>query len=90
MKFFYSLIVYAFSIVITLSVIKLFVSGQSKSEEWKIYNYSEGKFIIDYLSDYYNLFSALINEYDGLIADTKRNEIKSYTLSIICVNYVSR
>ena len=52
MKFFYSLIAYAFSIVITLSIITLFVSGQSNSAELKIYTYSEGKFIVDYPSNY--------------------------------------
>ena len=52
MKFFYSLVVYAFSIVITLSIITLFVSGQSNSEELKIYTYSDGKFIVDYPSNY--------------------------------------
>ncbi len=52
MKFFYSLVVYAFSIVITLSIITLFVSGQSNSEELKIYTYLDGKFIVDYPSNY--------------------------------------
>jgi hypothetical protein len=52
MKFFYSLIVYAFSIVITLSIITLFVSGQPNSEELKVYTYSDGKFIVDYPSNY--------------------------------------
>jgi hypothetical protein len=52
MKFFYSLIVYAFSIVIALSIITIFVSGQSNSEELKIYTYSDGKFLVDYPSNY--------------------------------------
>jgi uncharacterized alpha/beta hydrolase family protein len=52
MKFFYSLIVYAFSIVITLSIITLFVSEQSNSEELKFYTYAEGKFLVDYPSNY--------------------------------------
>ena len=50
MKFFYSLIVYAVSIVITLSLIIVFVSGQS--EELKIYTYYEGKFLVHYPSNY--------------------------------------
>ena len=49
---FYSLIVYAFSIVIALSIITIFVSGQSNSEELKIYTYSDGKFLVDYPSNY--------------------------------------
>ena len=52
MKFFYSLLVYAVSIVITLSIIIVFVSGQSNSEELKIYTYYEGKFLVHYPSNY--------------------------------------
>ena len=52
MKFFYSLVIYAISIVITLSVITLFVSGQSPYDELKIYTYSQGKFIVEYPSNY--------------------------------------
>ena len=52
MKFFYSLVIYAIYIVITLSVITLFVSGQSPFDELKIYTYSQGKFIVDYPSNY--------------------------------------
>jgi len=52
MKFFYSLLVYAVSIVMTLSIIVLFVSGQSNSENLKIYTYSAGKFIVHYPSNY--------------------------------------
>ena len=52
MKFFYSLVIYAISIVTTLSVITLFVSGQSPYDELKIYTYSQGKFIVDYPSNY--------------------------------------
>jgi hypothetical protein len=52
MKFFYALLIYAISIVITLSVITLFVSGQSPYDELKIYTYSQGKFIVDYPSNY--------------------------------------
>jgi len=35
-----------------LSIITLFVSGQSNSEELKIYTYSDGKFLVDYPSNY--------------------------------------
>ena len=52
MKFFYSLLVYAVSIVITLSIIIVFVSGQSNSEDLKIYTYYEGKFLVHYPSNY--------------------------------------
>lgn len=52
MKFFYSLLIYAISIVITLSVITLFVSGQSPYDELKIYTYSQGKFIVHYPANY--------------------------------------
>jgi hypothetical protein len=52
MKFFYSLIVYVVSIVITLSIIIVFVSGQSNSGELKIYTYYEGKFLVHYPSNY--------------------------------------
>jgi hypothetical protein len=52
MKFFYSLLIYAISIVITLSIITLFVSGQDHYDELKIYTYSQGKFMVDYPSNY--------------------------------------
>jgi hypothetical protein len=52
MKFFYSLLIYAISIVITLSIITLFVTGTSHYDELKIYTYSQGKFIVDYPSNY--------------------------------------
>jgi hypothetical protein len=52
MKFFYSLLIYIISIVITLSIITLFVSGQSHYNELKIYTYSQGKFIVHYPSNY--------------------------------------
>jgi hypothetical protein len=52
MKFFYSLLIYIISIVITLSIITLFVSGQSHDNELKIYTYSQGKFIVHYPSNY--------------------------------------
>jgi hypothetical protein len=52
MKFFYSLLIYAVSIIITLSIITLFVSGQDHYDELKIYTYSQGKFIVDYPSNY--------------------------------------
>jgi hypothetical protein len=52
MKFFYSLLIYAISIVITLSIIMLFISGQDHYDELKIYTYSQGKFMVDYPSNY--------------------------------------
>ena len=52
MKFFYSLLIYTLSIVITLSIITLFVSGQSNYDELKIYTYSQGKFIVHYPANY--------------------------------------
>jgi hypothetical protein len=52
MKFFYSLLIYAISIVITLSIITLFVSGQDHYDELKIYTYSQGKFMVDYPTNY--------------------------------------
>ena len=52
MKFFYSLLIYTISIVITLSIITLFVSGQSNYDELKIYTYSQGKFIVHYPANY--------------------------------------
>ena len=52
MKFFYSLLIYAISIVITLSIITIFVSGQSHYNELKIYTYSQGKFIVHYPANY--------------------------------------
>ena len=52
MKFFYSLLTYTISIVITLSIITLFVSGQSNYNELKIYTYSQGKFIVHYPANY--------------------------------------
>ncbi len=52
MKFFYSLLIYAISIVITLSIITIFVSGQSHYNELKIYSYAQGKFIVHYPSNY--------------------------------------
>ena len=61
MKFFYSLLIYAISIVITLSIITLFVSGQSHYDELKIYTYSQGKFIVDYPSNY------IVNSEDGTL-----------------------
>ena len=47
-EIFYSLLIYIISIIITLSIITLFVSGQSHYNELKIYTYSQGKFIIHY------------------------------------------
>ena len=52
MKFFYSLLIYVISIGITLSLIILFVSGQDQYDELKIYTYSQGKFMVDYPSNY--------------------------------------
>lgn len=52
MKFFYSLLIYTISIVITLSIITLLVSGQSNYDELKIYTYSQGKFIVHYPANY--------------------------------------
>lgn len=52
MKFFYSLLIYVISIGITLSIIILFVSGQDQYDELKIYTYSQGKFMVDYPSNY--------------------------------------
>ena len=52
MKFFYSLLIYVISIGITLSLIILFVSGQDQYDELKIYTYSQGKFVVDYPSNY--------------------------------------
>lgn len=52
MKFFYSLLIYIISIIITLSIITLFVSGQSHYNELKIYTYSQGKFIVHYPANY--------------------------------------
>ena len=52
MKFFYSLLTYTISIVITLSIITLLVSGQSNYDELKIYTYSQGKFIVHYPANY--------------------------------------
>jgi hypothetical protein len=52
MKFFYSLLIYIISIIITLSIITLFVSGQSHYNELKLYTYSQGKFIVHYPSNY--------------------------------------
>ena len=65
MKFFYSLLIYAISIVITLSIITLFVSGQSHYDELKIYTYSQGKFIVDYPSNY------IVNSEDGTLNTDK-------------------
>ena len=52
MKFFYSLLIYVISIGITLSIITLFVSGQDHYDELKIYTYSQGRFMVDYPSNY--------------------------------------
>jgi hypothetical protein len=52
MKFFYSLLIYVISIGITLSIIILFVSGQDQYDELKIYTYSQGKFMVDYPTNY--------------------------------------
>ena len=52
MKFFYTLLVYGISILITISLITIIVSAQSNSDELKIYTFSQGKFIVDYPSNY--------------------------------------
>lgn len=52
MKFIYSILIYAVFILITISIITMIVSAQSNPEELKIYTYSQGKFIVDYPSNY--------------------------------------
>ena len=52
MKFLYTLLIYAISIIITISTITLIVSVQLNTDELKIYTFSQGKFIVDYPSNY--------------------------------------
>jgi hypothetical protein len=52
MKFLYTLLIYAISIIITISMITLIVSVQLNTDELKIYTFSQGKFIVDYPSNY--------------------------------------
>jgi hypothetical protein len=52
MKFIYSVLVYAVFILVTISIITMIVSAQSNPSELKIYTYSNGKFIVDYPSNY--------------------------------------
>ena len=52
MKFIYSVLVYAVFILVTISIITMIVSAQSNPAELKIYTYSNGKFIVDYPSNY--------------------------------------
>ena len=52
MKFLYTLLIYVISIIITISMITLIVSVQLNSDELKIYTFSQGKFIVDYPSNY--------------------------------------
>ena len=74
MKFFYSLLAYGFSILITISLITIIVSAQSNSDELKIYTYSQGKFIVDYPSDY------MVESQENMI-DT--NKIESSTSKLL-------
>ena len=74
MKFFYSLLAYGISILITISLITIIVSAQSNSDELKIYTYSQGKFIVDYPSDY------MVGSQENMI-DT--NKIKSSTSKLL-------
>jgi hypothetical protein len=74
MKFFYSLLVYAVSIVITLSIIIVFVSGQSNSEELKIYTYYEGKFLVHYPSNY------IVESLEIMFNTTKKTNVTSKPL----------
>ena len=83
MKFFYSLLVYAVSIVITLSIIIVFVSGQSNSEELKIYTYYEGKFLVHYPSNY---IVELLEKQHKLIKNRKISY--KYLLFILLLNVI--
>jgi hypothetical protein len=71
MKFFYTLIAYGISILITISLITIIVSAQSNPDELKIYTYSQGKFIVDYPSNY------IVESQEENMIDT--NKIKSST-----------
>lgn len=74
MKFFYSLLAYGISILITISLITIIVSAQSNSDELKIYTYSQGKFVVDYPPDY------MVESQENMI-DT--NKIKSSTSKLL-------
>ncbi|HYY70916.1 MAG TPA: hypothetical protein VE595_00770 [Nitrososphaeraceae archaeon] len=74
MKFLYSLLAYGISIFITISLITIIVSAQSNSDELKIYTYSQGKFIVDYPSNY------MVESQDNMI---ETNKIKSSTSKLL-------
>jgi len=65
MKFIYSVLVYAVFILVTISIITMIVSAQSNPAELKIYTYSNGKFIVDYPSNY-------VVESSDIMIDTKK------------------
>ncbi len=52
MKFLHTLLVYVISIIITISMITLIASIQLNPDELKIYTFSQGKFLVDYPSNY--------------------------------------
>jgi len=74
MKLFYTLLVYGISILITISLITIIVSAQSNPDELKIYTYSQGKFVVDYPSNY-------IAESQENMIDT--NKIQSSTSKLL-------
>ena len=74
MKLFYTILVYGISILITISLITIIVSAQSNSDELKIYTYSQGKFIVDYPSNY------MVESQDNMI---DINKIKPSTSKLL-------
>ncbi len=52
MKFLYTLLVYVISIILTISMIMLMASVQLNPDHLKIYTFSQGKFLVDYPSNY--------------------------------------